>query len=293
MDTFTNTVLTGLLVGGIYALLALGLILLYKATKIVNLAYGGVLVLGAYIGYEIINAGVPGWLGFVLAIVCGAIIGLVLYRFIARPMIGQSPLVIFILTLVVGVLIDALIGVIWGGQDKSLNLLPLKAVGIFGVLVNVRLIYAFGASLFLFIILVLLFRYTRVGLAMRCVSEDTNVSQSLGINVKRIFAVAWMVTCAVAVASGILYGAAYSVNPGIGSFGLLKGLPVILLGGMESILGALVGGIGLGLLEIFATQYIEPAIHYEISTTLAMFVMLIILLFRPYGLFGQSRIERI
>ncbi len=294
MTAFAETLLTGLLVGGIYALLALGLVMLYKATRIVNLAYGGVVVLGAYMGYEVITAmGLPAWLGFVLALAFGAVVGVLLYYFIARPMIGHNPMTIFILTLVVAVLIDAVIGVVWEGKDKALDMFSLGLVGVGAVQVNQRLVYSFGAAIVLFAGMVVLFRYTKSGLAMKCVAEDLHVSQSLGIDVKRIFLLSWILTSGIAVASGILYGAAYSVNPEIGQFGLMKGFPVILLGGMESIGGALVGGVLLGVLEIMAAKYVEPAIHYEFATTMAMLVMVAVLLIRPYGLFGEKRIERI
>jgi branched-chain amino acid transport system permease protein len=294
MDTFVSTVLTGLIVGSIYSLLALGLILLYKATGVVNLAHGGVMVLGAYVASELmVSSGLPAWLGFILTLIFGVFMGLLLYWVAMRRLVGESPFAIFVLTLVIAIVFDSLVGMIWKGEVKSFEILPLTAVNVFGVPVAERLLYSSGAAVLLFIILVVLFRYTRVGLAMRCVSENILVSQSLGIKVRRIFAMAWVVACVVAVVSGVLYGAAYSVNPTIGQFGLIKGLPVILLGGLESIPGAFIGGLVLGLAEISAAAYMEPAIGYECRVVVAMFLMLIVLLVRPQGLFGQRRIERI
>lgn len=294
METFVSTILTGLMVGSIYALLALGLVLLYKATGVVNLAHGGVLVLGAYMGYELMVAsGMPVWLGFILTILFGVFMGLLLDRTLMRPMIGQSPFAIFVLTLVVAILIDSIVILAWGGEDKYLGLVPLKAVEIFGVRIAQANLYSALAAIFLFVLLVVLFRYTKIGLAMRCVCEDVHVSQALGINVKRVFTLAWVAACVIAVVSGVLYGIAYAVNPTISAFGLVKGLPVILLGGLKSIEGAFVGGLLVGVIEIALGQYVEPLIHYNVRVVAVMTLMLLVLLFRPTGLFGEKEVERI
>jgi branched-chain amino acid transport system permease protein len=294
LNVFIDTILTGLIIGSIYSLIALGLVLAVKATNVFNLAHGGFIVLGGYLGYELmISSGLPLWLGAILTLMLGMIFGLLLDRGVMRPLIGQSPITLFMATLVLASFIDALVILIWGAQDRYLAIIPLKTVSIFGFAYAQALLYSSGVALLLFFLLVLLFRYTKIGLGMRCVAEDVRVSQSLGINVKRIFTICWMICCVVAVSSGILYGIAYSVNPTISSFGLSKGFPVILLGGVKSIPGAFLGGLLLGVIEMLLGQYAEPAIHYELRTVASMAIMLLVLLVRPTGIFGVKEIERI
>jgi len=240
-----------------------------------------------------VASGLPAWLGFILSLVFGLAVGWTVDRVLMRPMIGQPFNSILILVLVATVFVDGLIVLIWGAENFTISVLPLKAVHILGVAVNEAKLYSGLAALIIFILLVLMFRYTKIGLAMRCVSEDIQVSQSLGISAKRIFSIAWMAASMVAVLSGVLYGMAYSVSPGIASFGLLKGLPVMLLGGMNSIPGALVGGLAVGLVEMLLAQYVEPRIQYECRTVVVMALMLLVLLVRPTGIFGEKEIERI
>jgi len=294
MDTFVSTILNGLLLGGVYSLLALGLVVLFKATGIVNLAHGGILALGAYIAAALIEISwMPDWLGIALTLLIGAILGYALYRFVMQPLIGQPIMVTVIVTLVIAIFIEGIILWVWQAEDKALSLFPIKGATFGSIHIGQSMLYSFGIAMLLFAIFIFLFRYTRIGLAMRCVSEDHLISQSLGISVKYIFALSWMIACTIAVVSGILYGATYSVNPSIGEFGIIKALPILLLGGMESIMGALIGGVFIGIVEMLTAQYVEPELGHHCRDVVAMVMMFAILIVRPNGIFGIRRIERI
>jgi len=295
-DTFSRGTINGLITGVIYALLAMGLVLLYKATGIINLAHGGILVVGAYVCASLAPIW-PDWLAIVATLVLGALIGWVFYRFAMRPLIGQPLMVTVILTLVLLTLINRLTNVWWPGGAEPLAVFPQGAANthiILGTAVTEAKLWVIGIALLIFVLVILIFRYTRIGLAMRCVSESHLVSQSMGISVKRIFIITWMLTGAIAAASGILLGSYYSfVSPGLGGIGLFKALPVVLLGGMESLLGAFIGGLIVGLVVGYCGEYFGPEISRDFGDVAAVSMMLVILLIKPSGLFGLKRIVRI
>lgn len=294
MIDLVETLVQGLMLGGVYSLVALGLVLIYKSSGVLNLAQGQIMLVLAYILYALyVSWGLPIALSLVLFIIISALMGLAIERFTLRPLIGQPILTMIILTLVLGFFLSGIAVLAWGGEPVSYtpSFVPGGSASIGGIEIRWAYIWSFIIALIIFLGFVYVFRYTKLGLSMRAVAEDHQVSQSLGISVKRVFALSWVGNCLVAAAGGILLG---SINASVhsttvGMYGITKALPVVILGGLESIPGALIGGLIVGIAEQLASQYLGS----EFRTVVPFILMLLILLIRPYGLFGLKTIERI
>ncbi len=286
---FVDVVVQGLLTGGVYALISLGFVMVFKSSKILNLAYGHQIAFLAYFLYWLLDAvGVPTWLGILILFVSSAAIGFLLERGIVRPLLGQSFLVLLMATLMLGELFHGIIVMVWGVESFNLPFTPSGMLTIGSWKVSPGAAWAFAAALLVFGVMTLVFRYTRVGLSMRVVAADHEVAQSLGIRVRRIFSLSWVISGTLAGIIAILVGMVWMVTPDIGDVVLGRGLPVLIVGGLNSVPGALFGGLIIGLVEALA-GYRAQAVR-EIVPWLAM---MLILLIRPYGLFGEKRIERI
>jgi branched-chain amino acid transport system permease protein len=294
MDTFLRAFTEGILLGGVYALIALGVVMVFKASKVFNLAHGGILMFLSYLTWWLlVPKGLPLWLALLLLTLVAALFGLTLDRLIFRPLIGQTMLVTFIITLVLGfTIIPGLATLFWGGRPQVMHVFPSGSMSIGPVTFSYTFLFSFIIAVAMFLIFVFYFRYTKTGLLMRCVSEDNLISQSLGINVKWIFALSWVVGCLSAAIGAILLGSMFAVNSDLGWLAIVHALPVVLLGGLESIPGAFIGAIFVGLAEVFAGTYVDPHIT-GFRELLPYILMVLILMFRPHGLFGLKRIERI
>jgi branched-chain amino acid transport system permease protein len=279
----------GFLIGGVYALIALGFILVFKSSGVLNLAHGEVIAVVSYFLYQIIGIwDLSPWLGILVVIVFGAVLGFLIERLFVRPLLGQPFLSLMMMTLMLAMLLKGLRYLIWGPESFTYSFTPggLWDIGPVGVIPGTAI--SFIAAMVVFLLLMLLFRYTKVGLSMRVVAADHEVAQSLGIRVKRVFSISWAMSGAFAALCGILAGMVFTVTPTMGDAMLGRGLPVLLLGGLTSIPGAVVGGLIIGLVEALGS-YWAP----EVKEVVPWIVMLVILLIRPYGLFGEKRIERI
>lgn len=284
-----DVLLQGLLTGGVYALIALGFVMIFKSSQILNLAYGQMIAVSAYVLYWLLTTvGVPTWLGILLLFAFGAALGFLIERLAIRPLLGQSFLMLLMMTLMLGFLFHGIIVLVWGVESFHMPFTPTGMLTIGDWQVSPATTWGFVVCLGVFLLLTLVFRYTKIGLAMRVVAADHAVAQSLGIRVRRIFSLSWVMSGLLAAIVGILVGMVWMVTPDLGDIVLGKGLPVLILGGLDSVPGALVGGLIIGLVEPLG-GYWAPAIREVVP----WIVMLVILLIRPYGLFGQRDIERI
>ena len=292
---FLQFLVSGIMIGGIYGLVALGLVLVYKSSRVLNLAHGGFLMILAWLCWSFaVQLGLPIWLSILLVLAISVLAGLAVERFMLRPLIGQPILAVIIATLALGYLLEGVAIMAWGADTKGMpEFIPREAIWLGPVSIAQHYLWAFGIAILLFVLLYLFFRYTKMGLGMQIVSEDQQVARSLGIRVKNILAQSWAFALVIAAISGILFASLNSVNTGNALVGLTKALPVILLGGLESLHGALIGGIIVGIFEIVVGGYIDPLVGGGFSNVAPLFLMLVILLVRPYGIFGWKRIERI
>jgi branched-chain amino acid transport system permease protein len=283
---------TGLLTGGIYALVAVSIVLIYKATRIFNFAVGELLALGGYFCYSfVVWGGFPLWVSLPVALIMAIIVGALVERLVLRPLLSQPLLTIIMATLALSVLLKGLMLIIWTGYDVAFpkGLLPGKTVLVGMIAMSHELLWALGISLVAFAILGYFFMKTRIGLRMRGVSEDHELSMACGVNIVTIFAVTWILAAILATLAGFLMGYRLCLAPSYTPLLALKAFPAVIFGGLDSILGALIGGLAVGVIESLVGGLIDPTMG-EVSDYI---LLLLVLIIRPEGLFGLKRIERV
>ncbi len=290
MTTFIQLLATGLMVGSIYGLVALGFVLIYKSSKIFNLAQGEFLMMGSFLAWTfIVQFNFPVLVAIPLTFLVAGLMGYAFERFPLRLMIGQPHLAIIMVTLGIAFFLKGIATLLWGGELMAVypEFLPTGTIQILGAPYSQLLIWSFVIILLLVLVFALFFRYTRSGLNMRAAAEDNQVAQSMGIRVSGVIAQTWAIAAIVSAVGGIILGAIVGVNFEIASLGL-KALAAALFGGLESIPGALLGGVCIGIFESLAGGYIGHGFK-EVAPYVAMVLILII---RPFGLFGLEKIER-
>jgi branched-chain amino acid transport system permease protein len=295
-ELFPQFLATGLLTGGIYALIALGLVLIYKSSRVFNFAQGHILMLGAFVAWWFTeNLGLSVWQAFGAAMGIAVLLGLLIERLALRPLIGQPILATVMMTLALAQFLQGVAILAFGAYQRALpNLFPLQPIVLGGVRLKLNLTLAFAIGMLCFVVLALFFQFTRSGLAMRATAEDHQLAQSVGLRVPRIFALAWAIASVVATVGGVLLANISGVELNL-SIISLKAFPAVLFGGLESIPGAIVGGLTVGVIEnLVAGLPQDPALRSLHLGDIAPYVfMLLVLLIRPDGLFGLKRIERI
>jgi branched-chain amino acid transport system permease protein len=295
MNFFLQLVVTGFALGMVYALIAIGFVIILKCSEAFNIAQGHFVMIGGYLGYTfLVTFGLPIWASLLLAIVAAIIMGLLIERLTLRPLVGQPVLAIVMMTIALATVLEGLATLIWGGEYKTYHgVLPTLTLKLSGISIPSESLIGLIVSIVAVAILLLLFRYTKIGLAMRATAEDLQVVQSVGIKATTVYAVSWIIACVVGVIGGILLGGVSGVKIELSAIGL-KAFAVVLLGGVNSIGGAIVAGIILGVLENIAAGYLDPLLPGGgLAQVFPFVVIIIMLIFRPYGLFGLVRIERI
>jgi len=282
------------MIGGVYSLVALGIVVVFKSTKVITFTQGGILLMGAIIGWAFIGpAGLPVGLGVILTLAACALLGMCLDRFTLRPIIGQPILASIMVTIALAWLFDSVGTLIIGGGERPYPpLLPQGTYRWGWVNISQSLFLQFIIAIIMFIAFTLFYKYSRLGLAMRGTAEDHEVVQSLGIKVTNIFNYSWIIAALSGGLSGILLASTLGATVGLSGIGL-KALIVVLLGGMESIPGVILMGPMIGVLENLSIQFLDPLVGGGLGEVVPYGVMLIVLLVKPYGLFGLKRIERI
>jgi branched-chain amino acid transport system permease protein len=290
MDAILQFTVNGILIGGVYSLIALGIVLIYKSSRVFNFAAGEMVMVGAFFMWTLLDVlGLPLVVSLLLTMLFTGLLGWIMERLAIHPLIGQPLLSAILVTLGLADILRGLAMLFWGGASEKLSeFLPGKPIFIGNVVLPIDLLWCFGISIAIFAALLLFYQKTAVGLAMRAVAEDHQVAQARGISVGKIFAIVWFVTGIIAATGGILLSYRVGVTQFIGLISL-KAFPAVLLGGLDSIGGALVGGIIVGVLENLAGGLIAP----WLMETTPYIVLIFVLLIRPDGLFGLKRIERI
>ncbi len=287
---FLQVLITGLGQGCLYGLIALGFVLIYKATEIVNFAQGDLLMLGAFFAVTYVGIfALPFWLGFLLAIISMAVFGYLLDMLVIRSMIGESPFSIIILTISIGFILRAAAGGIWGSDILSLET-PYsgKMADIAGLVISQEYLVVIAGTLILSIILFLFFKFSSLGVAMQASSQNQLAAYYMGVPVKRIFSLIWAISALVAAVAGTLMAPISLVSPQMGFIGI-KAFAAAVIGGFGSLPGALVGGLIIGTSEQLAGTYL-PTGFQEITAYLIMFLVLTL---RPQGLFAQIQQKKV
>jgi len=292
MEFFLQLLVNGISLGFLYALSALGFVMIFKSSSVLNLAHGELLAIGAFIFLALSTwAGLPIVAAFALTLVGTFILGFIVERFFLRPLIGEDLIQVIMLTLGLGIMFKGLLLFIFGGdiheyrkflpEGLSLKLGPVQipSVNVATFIIGILFLIVFG----------FFFKYSSQGIYMRSVADNQRAALSLGVHVRRVFALSWAIAFIVAAMSGIVLGIINGINVHELSAIGLKVFPVVILGGLDSIGGAILGGLIIGLLETFTGGYVSTSLREIIP----YIVLVIILMVRPYGLFGLVEIERV
>ncbi|MFG1318133.1 branched-chain amino acid ABC transporter permease [Xanthobacter autotrophicus] len=287
---FAEVTLAGLGSGALLALTALAFVLIYKATRVINLAVGEILMLGGYLFFAFSTGfGLPVWAAIPLAIAGGGVVGAMVERALIRPMLGEAPISVFMVTVGLGSVLMGAVELVWNTDPRALpDFMGATPVFIGEAYVSRKIAIGFAVAGVVIALFLLLFRFWRGGVALRATASDQAAAYSCGINVPGVFSLAWIVACATAAGAGILVGAIGGISPTMGVFGL-SALVVVIIGGLDSVLGALVGGLLIGVVEAWAGTFLGG--EFKLVTTFSLLIAA--LMIRPYGLFGTVEIERL
>ncbi|WP_096201516.1 branched-chain amino acid ABC transporter permease [Bacillus sp. FJAT-45350] len=294
MSFFLQMVITGIVVGSIYALVALGFVLIYKASDALNLANGEFVLIGSYICLTLVAVyDIPFILALLITLVFNAILGMTVERVVLRPLINAPVISVIMATIGLASLLAGLVHMIWGHQTKSYPpIFPATPIRMGDVVIAPVYLWSFIIVMILLVAFTLFFKFSKMGLAMRSVADDQMAALSMGISVKQVYAITWGIAALVAAVGGVLLGNINGVNASMATIGLTV-LPVVILGGLDSIPGAIVGGFIIGIIQNLAAGYLQPILGGGIKEVIPFIIVTIILMLKPHGLFGKGGIERV
>ncbi len=295
MNLLFQLLVNGLIVGALYGVVAMSFVLIYKASRIVNFAQGEFLLIGAWACWWLLTHWqLPFYIGFPITLAFMMIFGVVLQVVVLRPMIGEPIISVIMVTIGLSIFFQALMKWMFGVFAKpfppifaspTMNVLGLDVQTVYVVSLVISILIMAGFGWF--------FKFSRMGLAMRATAFDQQVAQSLGISVRQVFAMSWAISAMVSAVAGVVVGVVNGVSSALSFFGI-KVFPAVILGGLDSVVGAVVGGLIVGLLENMAhyvdSQWLNFGNMYEIAP---FYVLIAILMVKPYGLFGTKDIERV
>ncbi len=301
MENLLQLIVTGIMLGSIYALVALGWVLIYKCSGVLNLAMGELTMIGGYVClsiYTLLAARMSVTPAFLVALggslVVGVLLGLMTERLFLRKMIGEPILSVIMVTVGLSFFFKGIVFIIWNPDTVQFapRVFDVQNIHIAGLAIERVQLWSFFASIVLMVIFVSFFKYTRWGLAMQACADDEMAALSLGVSAKFVYALAWAIAFMSAGVGGTLLGNINGLNLSISGFGLLV-LPVVVFGGLNSIPGAIVGGITIGLLQNLCGGYLDIYFPGGIKEIAPFVFMVFFLLFKPFGLWGWERIERV
>jgi branched-chain amino acid transport system permease protein len=294
MTFFFDLFVNGLMIGMMYALVALGFVLIYKATSVVNFAQGELMMFGGYVAAALITLyHLP--LAIAIPVLLGTMVllGFVLERVVLRPLVGQQVISVVMVTIGLAQVLQGSAALVWGAQTKNLPLpIPLEPYIVWEVYISPINIVAALVSAGFLVAFAWFFRKSRMGIAMRAVANDQQASMAVGINVRFVFALSWAIAGLAAGLGGVLWGSMLGVDTQLALVGL-KVFPAVILGGLDSVPGAIVGGLMIGAIESVAAGYVDPYVGGGTKDFLPYVLMILVLMVRPYGFFGRETIERV
>lgn len=292
-DFFLEVVIGGLLTGVMYSLVALGFVLIYKASGVFNFAQGTMVLFAALTLVGQMELGVPTWIAILVTGAVMVALAFVVERLVLRPLVNQAEIILFMATIGISFFLEGFGQILWGGDVHALNLgIPTAPFTVGGILINQFDLVAAATAGVLVTALALFFQKTTIGRALRAVADDHQAALSVGIPLKQIWVIVWTVAGLVALVAGIMWGTNLGVQFSL-AFVALKALPVLILGGFTSVPGAIVGGLLVGAAEKVGEVFWGPALGGAIEDWFAYVLALVFLLFRPQGLFGERIIERV
>ena len=294
MELFLMTLTSGIMIGGIYALVALGWVLIYKCSGVLNLAMGELTLIGAYVSLSFYSMGVPFLLSLLFSLIIGFVLGVLTERIFLDKLIGEPVLAVIMVTVGLSFFFKGVVELIWGTDTRVFSppVFSMDAIRLGPLYIGEVYLYSFLAAIVLLIIFVSFFKYTRWGLAMQATADDEMAALSLGVSARFVYAAAWSIAFMAAGVGGTLLGNINGLNISVGFLSLLV-LPAVVLGGLNSVPGAIAGGIIIGILQNFSGAYLDRYFPGGIKEIAPFVFMAVFLLFKPYGLWGWERIERV
>jgi branched-chain amino acid transport system permease protein len=293
-EFFLDLIINGLLVGLMYALVALGFVLIYKATSAINFAQGDLVMFAGYAAaFLMVDLGMPLLVMVVVVAVGMVLLGFLQERLVLRPLVGQPIVSVIMVTIGLSFVLQGLVTILWGARTRELSLpvsnepiilgpVLISPINLVAALIAIAFLVAFG----------LFFTRSRLGLAMRAVADDQQAAMVVGIKVPSVFALSWGIAGLAATAGGVIWGNQIGVDTFLNLIGL-KVFPVVILGGLDSIGGAILGGLILGVVESLAAGYFDPMVGGGTKDFVPYVLMILVLFIRPYGMFGHETIERV
>ncbi|MBJ27020.1 MAG: branched-chain amino acid ABC transporter permease [Alphaproteobacteria bacterium] len=290
MEFLLEVSLVGLAIGGVYALIAVGYALVYRTTRVVNFAHGNMMMFGAYFFFSFTTLLDLHWsVSIILTLICAAVFGAGIERILIRPLLGRPAISVVMVSVGLAAILHGAAQMIWSAEDFFMpQIFPDKPIIIEDMYIPSNTAYGFLVAIGAIGILAIIFRFTRSGIAMRAAATDQIAATSMGINVPAMFSLTWIYAALTASLAGIVVGSITTLNPSMGLIGLSV-LAVVILGGLDSIFGAVIAGLIVGWIEAVTGFYIGAAF----KDVVPFIVLLAILIVRPHGLFGTPEIERL
>ncbi|WP_020168379.1 MULTISPECIES: branched-chain amino acid ABC transporter permease [Methylotenera] len=293
MSFFFEVLTGGLLAGVMYSLVAIGFVLIYKASGVFNFAQGSMVLFSALTFVSLLERGVPFWISFIITLLIMLVLAWAIERFVLRKLVNRSPITLFMATLGLSYIIEGLAQAVWGAQVHALDIgVSDEPFEIFGMLLSQFDLFAAAIAGILVAVLSFLFSKTRTGISLRAVADDQLAALAVGIKLNRLWFIVWGVAGFVGLVAGLLWGARVGVQFSL-SLIVLKALPVLIIGGFTSIGGAIVGGLIIGSSEKLAEVFLGPYIGGGIENWFPYVLAMLFLLVRPSGIFGERAIERV
>ncbi|MFC1489117.1 branched-chain amino acid ABC transporter permease [Thermodesulfobacteriota bacterium] len=294
MELFLMTLTTGIMVGGIYALVALGWVIIYKCSGVLNLAMGEMTLIGAYVSLTFYTMGMPFLLALFFSLIVGLVLGVLTERIFLDKLIGEPVLTVIMVTVGLSFFFKGSVELIFSTDTRVFDppVFSIEPIRLGPLVIGQVYLWSFVAAIILLCIFVGFFKYTRWGLAMQATADDEMAALSLGVSARFVYAAAWAIAFMAAGVGGTLLGNINGLNISVGHLGLLV-LPAVVLGGLNSIPGAIVGGIIIGILQNFCGAYLDRYFPGGVKEVAPFVFMVIFLLFKPHGLWGWERIERV
>jgi len=296
MDYFLGLLINGIVVGSIYSMVALGFVLIYKATEVVNFAQGELLMIGAYICLEmVVSTGMPFLPAFLASLIFMVLLALAIEKLVLRRMMGAPVMSVVMATIGIGIVLRSAVLLVWGATNRPFpTIFPRGGLDLGFVTVSYVHLYALALSLVFMAIFGAFFQYTRMGLVMRATASSRKAAESLGVPLVRIFALAWVISAIVSGVGGVLAANVMGgLTPDIAAFGV-RVFPAVVLGGLDSIIGATVSGVIIGVLENLSGGYLRGLTGLSgLGPVAPFFVLIIILWIRPTGLLGRKEIDKL
>ncbi len=294
MSLLIQVLIGGMTIGSIYSLIAIGFVLIFKSSGVLNFAQGSMVMVGAFFTYAlVVQLHVPIIVSLIITFLLAAIIGMLIERIVLRNLRGVSIISIIMVTLGISYIMDGGALATWGSSNFTYpKLFPSFTLTVGGIRIASVYLWSFLTAGGLLVVFLLFFKYSKLGLSMRAAADNQKVAVALGISAKKILSVTWIISALVATAGGILLASISALHINLSYIGLIV-FPVVILGGLDSVAGAAIGGIIVGIIESVSGVYIAPYLGGAFQQVAAFIFLMIILLVRPYGLFGTKEIRRL